>query len=799
MSVPRLKFFAPRCSAFRGYGFMPLAKSLSLSLAMMMLFDLGVSLFVPVEAARKYVPAGAAQEPPAPAPKAPEQNDTVQPPRVIVKTVRVPVRVPNRVKDPFVNLIDDHRFYEALRIVEQRLQKDPGNIGLQLSRAQVLRMDQEYQLAEEAYQQIFQHVKSKHLLAQAYYGFGMLRFNQAEQFRRLGDVKGQEALLSEASSIFKQSLNTRASMDAWAALANIQLLQGQLDESAESLKKASGYGANHLSVRLTKGYLALAQGKTEEASQEAFWIRHQRPDDPRALMLLGQAAMAEDRFDDAIIHFRQLSERLPENMEALHWLSKAYAQKNRLAEAEELLEKAVYINPFDWDAVQSLMTLYEREQNPQRSILLLKTMLSKLDTKEAKAQDNNESTSYPLYRIMLEQALLLRLNRTAQWEDAYALAENLLSHCDQWQQNASSFAPKYNAQKATLDLISAIESSAPLSPANTQAGDAVAIVNAVSLPTRSVEESENPTDNQRLSLASVCKDQEIPRIFLFAEAAYFSGKNLVDWANFYEQPLVSRTADNLALLLKQQPENPELRLAMAYLNPLANLPVLSEKLPEKMAAPNTFDTLVLRIQETFIIGDEVQYQNLLKQVASLPGVTPEHRYQLARRLYELGDLQSSRQIAESIPARTAAPLQSRLGALIESIDVQQQDRANMEKALKSLPDDEGSLLWHRVATQALQASPTDTDLRVEIARGLARQQRYAASGIQFRLAAQYEQNARKKKGLLKKARYVEQKSVSNIAAEKSSEKENRKLLNLRQRFNISDAVTLPLLVSQPIA
>lgn len=365
----------------------------------------------PSLAAKKYYPPGFT--PPSdqklipsktPAPEPTPQVIIQQLPgskQVIIKTV--PVTRPTKPKDPLLVLIEEHRYYDALRVLDTRLSKSPNSVYLQMMRGQILREEGNYQQALAQYQSIFEKNKTKNTKAGALNGLGWTHLQKAFHNKRAGNIAGFEAELSSADASFRQATRLQPNLSyAWAGLSQVALANDQLKEAEEWIKKAKRFSPNILTVQLTEAKLLLARKKPEEALQILYGIKKTTTHEPEVFLMLAQASLDTGKVDDAIINLKQMLGITPDDPEGLKLLSQSYELKMKPEDAAQVLERAISLNPADTTSVEALIKLYDQRDQTTRSELLLKTLL----------KDNPSQVHYG--KLLLE-----RLIADCRWEEAY--------------------------------------------------------------------------------------------------------------------------------------------------------------------------------------------------------------------------------------------------------------------------------------------------------------------------------------------------------------------------------------------
>ncbi len=369
-------------------------------------------------AARKYYPPGF--KPPSDEKLVPTPTPTEQPKpvlitvpqpggkQVIIKTVPVTVEktvtVQAKPKDPLVVLMDERRYFDALRMVDGRLKKAPNNLTWQLFRGKILREQGEYAKAIEQYTIILDGKnRSQFARAEALNGIGWTQYAKAMHDRQIGNTGEANASLRAADMAFRQAARINPEMSyAWAGLGEVSLANGQVRDAETWIKKAKKLGPNNLSVQLAESELLLAQHKPEDALQILYGIKKTTTREPDVYMLLARGSMDTGKVDDAIINLKQLLELQPDHTEALKLLSLSYERKMKPEDAEVALEKAIALNPMDEKSVDALLKIYDQHREDDRAILVLQTLL----------KDHPGQTTYSL-------SLLRRLADAGRWDEVY--------------------------------------------------------------------------------------------------------------------------------------------------------------------------------------------------------------------------------------------------------------------------------------------------------------------------------------------------------------------------------------------
>jgi tetratricopeptide (TPR) repeat protein len=360
--------------------------------------------FLDAEAARKYYPPGytPAGQSAAPAvqPEAQAQPNSTQ---VIIKTVPVIKAVPAKAKDPLQVLLDERRFYDALRLADTRLKKSPGNFWLQMTRGNILREQGNFGQAISQYQAVYDKHKTKSARAEAQNALGWTYYRLANEERQSGNAGGYAANIQLAERSFHQATQLAPGLVfPWAGLAQVALTNGRIDEAEKMVKKAQRISPGNLLVQLAYSSLLLAKDKPEDALSILYGIKKTTTHEPEVYLLLAKASLATGKNDDAIINLKQMLELVPEHVEGLRLLSQSYERKMKPEDAEATLEKAIALNPGDEKSVEALLKIYDQRAEQQRGILLLKTLL----------RDRPGQIAYA-------KALMERLVSVGRWDEAY--------------------------------------------------------------------------------------------------------------------------------------------------------------------------------------------------------------------------------------------------------------------------------------------------------------------------------------------------------------------------------------------
>jgi predicted Zn-dependent protease len=372
------------------------------------------------QAARKYYPPGfnppsdEALKPVATPLALPPSPPKVEAPIVIIQAAPPPkpqVIIKMKPRDPLTVLMDERRYYDALRLVDTQLKKSPNNFTLQLNRAQLLREDAQYNEAADQFNAILMKAPGKNIKASAWNGLGWTWYQKAARDKKTGNKEALRVSASASENAFKTAVQLLPNLsNAWSGLGRLYLLSGRVKDAAWVIEKAGKLAPNSLAVQLAQADLLLAKHEPHDALQILYGLKKTTTVEPDVYFLLARASFDTDRVDDAIINLKQLLEMEPQHTEALTLLSQAYGLKMKPDDAKDTLETALTLNPADTKAAEALLKIYDRQEDGEHhSLLLLKNLL--------KTQPEQ-----PLYI----QALLSRLNQQGRWDESYQEGSRLI-------------------------------------------------------------------------------------------------------------------------------------------------------------------------------------------------------------------------------------------------------------------------------------------------------------------------------------------------------------------------------------
>jgi tetratricopeptide (TPR) repeat protein len=320
------------------------------------------------------------------------------------------------IENPVSQLIHQRQYYEALRLIDEKLKKQPKNIHLKLAQGLIYRKQENYEQSVAVFNSIISKLEKRpRLQASAFNGLGWTYYKSAASALRSGDTLTFQTDIQKAEENFRSSLRVYPKMSySRVGLAEVALVNNEIEKANDYLAMAKKeMGHQTLPLQLLEAKLLLQANSVDSAQKILYGLRQSHDNEPEVLFLLAKSAQQKNNIDDAMIHLKQLLEMDPEQTEALKLLSQLYEAKLQPKSAKEALEKAVVLDPKDEASVQELLKNYDQQNQDSKSILLLKTVLN--------ASPNN--LNYNL-------ALLRRFEKNELWDEILVHGEKLLASDD---------------------------------------------------------------------------------------------------------------------------------------------------------------------------------------------------------------------------------------------------------------------------------------------------------------------------------------------------------------------------------
>ena len=164
---------------------------------------------------------------------------------------------------------------------------------------------------------------------------------------------------------------TPASYRVHQLSAEIFEVEGRYEEAIAEYRKAIAINpaAPNVHFRLGRALLMAGHGDAalEQARAEFLAELMLSPEDAACEFQLGQIAQAQNRPDEARLHFARATTLSPEFTEALVALARLHAEAKQYGEAISLLERAVRLQPANEAAHYALMMAYRNSGQMEKA------------------------------------------------------------------------------------------------------------------------------------------------------------------------------------------------------------------------------------------------------------------------------------------------------------------------------------------------------------------------------------------------------------------------------------------------
>jgi tetratricopeptide (TPR) repeat protein len=175
---------------------------------------------------------------------------------------------------------------------------------------------------------------------------------------RLGEVFIAENELSAARDVFREITESSPHSDrGWASLGLLEARLGNHERALAHLQRAIEENPLLPEVQLARGELLLVNGAPNAALPALEAAANLLHDDAQLEARLGQALLALERPDEALIHLRSAVDSgfSPDDVERA--LALALALNGRLAESERVLAQAGFADNQDSDVIRGILLL----------------------------------------------------------------------------------------------------------------------------------------------------------------------------------------------------------------------------------------------------------------------------------------------------------------------------------------------------------------------------------------------------------------------------------------------------------
>jgi len=260
-------------------------------------------------------------------------------------------------------LVGEKRYSEAKRHFDQLLQSYPNNPDVVYPVALLALQENDVALAEK---------QLRHLLT-------LDLPNRSAPYYYLGQIAEDGKRLDEALAYYGQVGPGEQYLPAQVRSAAIVARSGKLDEARSLLQQAAA-SRPELSVQLVLAEAALLRDAKQTEAALAV-LEHERKPQPLQPELLYESALLAERLGNMEVvesRLRKLIELQPDNPQAYNALGYTYADRNiRLAEARQLIEKALQLAPDDGHILDSMGWVLYRQGDLEGALEYLQRALAK--------------------------------------------------------------------------------------------------------------------------------------------------------------------------------------------------------------------------------------------------------------------------------------------------------------------------------------------------------------------------------------------------------------------------------------
>jgi tetratricopeptide (TPR) repeat protein len=328
-------------------------------------------------------------------------------------------------------LASDHRFSEALEIVEDGLQERPNHPALLLWKAKLLealgRRDEAVEAAREAalggaagaYAFALRLLDAagktsesaelasawvakdprspepRFALAQALLRLGNkagaheafdkaleLAPNHLPTLRSLADLQEQEGNADAAEVLYRKVIELNPhDLDARFRLGQILVRKKKVDEVIALFKDLERWNGQNRGASLRFGMLLLQGDRAAEAEEVFRRIADAQPDDTAAWYLLGASLQAQERYEAALDAYSRVPEGATEYVDTLVRRALALRALKRAGEGLDLLRGWIEAHPNDEEVALALADFLEDQEDFRGAVKVLEDYLARSETK----------------------------------------------------------------------------------------------------------------------------------------------------------------------------------------------------------------------------------------------------------------------------------------------------------------------------------------------------------------------------------------------------------------------------------
>ena len=187
------------------------------------------------------------------------------------------------------------------------------------------------------------------LLARTYLelGDGDRAKRQLDNLAELGDVPEDYPFLMAQAQLDRglpelalEAIQGEESAKAYHLRAQIQIAEGDYDEARDTMRAGLDRPGEKGGLYADYALFRLGDEEIGDAARYAAMAKKSAPDASRTYLAVGNVAVAQDRFNDAIAELKEGVDRYPRDLELLYGLARAYGLSGRNKELAALLDDA---------------------------------------------------------------------------------------------------------------------------------------------------------------------------------------------------------------------------------------------------------------------------------------------------------------------------------------------------------------------------------------------------------------------------------------------------------------------------
>jgi len=244
----------------------------------------------------------------------------------------------------------------------------------------------------------------------------------------LGRAHAARGEWEQARQQFVEAIRQRQDyLPARVALGELQLSRGEYDTSLQSAGEILALNPQSIPGRLMQASALAGLKKTPEARNVLETVLKNRPDSAEAWFQLGGLNLAEQKYGPAEDAFRKSYQLNPSTIRPLVGIAQSYAERNRMADAIEVLTTESQKRPDRLDLQMSLASFQARAGKYDPAIKDLQAALPRVEHKDPKTASELEFQIGEIYRQKGDaQNAIYWLRKAKEFQpDNFAILANL--------------------------------------------------------------------------------------------------------------------------------------------------------------------------------------------------------------------------------------------------------------------------------------------------------------------------------------------------------------------------------------